>query len=711
VIPRMLASVTLDGTSDEPAWDGIPLLPVVMMMPVFGRAPTERTEILLGHDGEHLYMAGRLYDGDPDGVQANSRMRDSDDGSSDWFGIIIDSFNDNENALAFFTTPFGLRWDAAIVNDATMQGDADPMDVSWNTFWDVATARTPQGWFAEFRIPLSSLRFQTEDGRASMGIITWRRISRKAEHITFPAIPQDWGMLGSFKPSQARDCVLEGVSGGRPVYAAPYALAGWSRSAELDADSAAYLHARDARHELGLDVKYGITNNLTLDVTLNTDFAQVEADDEQINLTRFSLFFPEKRPFFLERASTFDFSFDESNRLFYSRRIGTSDGIPTRLYGGLRLVGRVGEWDLGVLNVQAAATDETPSSNFGVVRLRRRVLNPYSHAGGIATTRVGTDGSYNVAYGLDGLLRLFGDDYLTVKWAQTFASGAESQVWSTDAGRLFVNWERRTLKGLGYAVGSSYVGPAYDPAVGFEQRRDHTGANAELRYGWYPGAASALLSHTLFADGFALWRHADGAVESAEFGPGWEFESKTGFSGRVSPRVFRENVPETFRLSDDADVPAGAYTFSALEAEVRTPWGRSLAAAVELTGGTLYDGRHVSVIVQAWRASAALAIGADYEFSRVDFTARDQRFVAHVARLRLQYMPSTTLSFRGFVQYSSSARAVTGNFRLRYNPREGVDLYLVYDETLNTDRYRGLPHRPVSGGRTLMLKYTHTLAL
>ena len=389
-IPRINGPVTLDGFSDEAAWDDIPPLPLVMHQPNFGSPPSERTEILLGYDDENLYAAGRMYDREPHAIRAPSKKRDQIGAANDWLGVILDTFNDNENALAFFTSPTGLRTDMAIFNDA--RGDF-PANVSWNTFWDVATQRNGEGWFTEMRIPLSSLRFQSTEGRVVMGLVLWRVIARNFEFDTFPPIDSKWGFWGTLRPSLARKIVFEGLDARKPFYVAPYLLGGGERVFSLNEAESAYSRDDQPTYEAGLDVKYGLTSNLTFDLTVNTDFAQVELDDQQINLTRFSLFFPEKRIFFQERSSIFDFGFGESNRLFHSRRIGIHEGSPVRIYGGARLVGRLGAWDVGMLDMQTAPFEDLSSENFGVFRTRRQVLNPYSYVGGIVTSKIGAGGS------------------------------------------------------------------------------------------------------------------------------------------------------------------------------------------------------------------------------------------------------------------------------------------------------------------------------
>jgi hypothetical protein len=706
VIPRVQGKVTLDGLSDEPAWAGIASLPVLVHTPNFGAEPSERTEILVAHDDDFVYVAGRLYDGEPDKIQASSKKRDDMKLSNDWVGIILDTFHDRENGLGFFTTPAGLRLDMAMFNDA--EGDF-PANRDWNTFWDVKTVRNREGWFAEMRIPLSSLRYQVAGGRVVMGLIAKRFIARKNESITFPAISPKWGFWGSFKPSQSREIVLEDVSRRKPLYVAPYAIGGYGLSYALNEEETAYDGKDKFVHEAGLDVKYGLTNNLTLDLTVNTDFAQVEADDQQVNLTRFSLFFPEKRLFFQERASVFDFNFGNETGLFYSRRIGIHKGELVRIYGGARLIGRVGGLDVAFLDMQTAAVEDQPSENFGVLRVRRQVFNPNSWVGAIAASRIAADGNFNTAYGLDGIVKLFGDDYLSWNWAQTFATGEKNRAFSLDPAKFRINWQRRTLEGPAYDLEFSRAGADYEPGMGFEFRSDYSRFGNRLLYGWLPGEGSWLQRHSVFVSGFAYLRNADGTTESYEVGPGYQFTSKSGYYAMVNPKFCYENVSEGFSLSDEAEIPAGRYRFFDLQFMFYTPLQGKYYVEGLLDVGSFYDGRRTSVgLSPRFDVSSSLEIGGFYEFNTATFPARSQKFVAHIGRLRVLAMLSTKFSAAAFVQYNSAADAVTANVRIRFNPREGTDLYIVYNEGLNTDRMREIPILPRSMGRTLLVKYTYT---
>jgi hypothetical protein len=346
VLPRLTGPIQLDGLSDEPAWEAVQPWQPTQYEPNNGAPPTERTEFLVAYDDTYVYFALRGYDSDSTGIRANTLYRDRLSGD-DHFEILLDTFNDNETAVLFTTTPAGIRKDAAISNDASGGGITSGQWINgdFNTFWDVSTEVNGDGWFAEIRVPFTSLRFQDDDGRVVMGIILQRKVARKTERLVFPSVRPlaDWAFL---KPSLAQKVVLKGIRPHTPLYLTPYALTGLEQTFQLNETGTAYPREDDVKTEAGADLKYGITNNLTLDLTVNTDFAQVEADDQQVNLTRFSLFYPEKRQFFQERAGIFEFRTGGLSRLFHSRRIGlTDDGQPVRIYGGARLVGRWGGWD------------------------------------------------------------------------------------------------------------------------------------------------------------------------------------------------------------------------------------------------------------------------------------------------------------------------------------------------------------------------------
>ena len=705
-IPRLESAITFDGYCDEPAWKDIEPLPMVAQLPSFGAEPSERTEVMLAHDDEYFYLAARCFDREPEGIQATTAKRDDLPDNSDSIGIILDTFNDNENGLGFATTPTGSRIDTSIYGDMTNSGG---MSSNWNTFWDVKTAVTDRGWFVEMRIPFSSLRFQERDGRVVMGCTVFRWIARKEERIIFPAIPQNWGTSSYLKPSLSRDIVLTGVSGGNPVYITPYAVGGLGRNAVLNSAQTAYRHDNTTVREAGVDVKYGLTSNLTLDLTVNTDFAQVEADDEQVNLTRFSLFFPEKRLFFLERASNFDFKFYGSSRLFHSRSIGIYNGKQVPIYGGARVVGRAGRWDVGFLNMQTEKIGDMPSENFGVFRLRRQVINPNSYVGGIVTNRMGTDGSYNTAYGVDGVIRMFGDDYLNLNWAQTFDREDAEKVSPLDRSHIRAHWERFRHTGWAYGLNYNRAGKGYLPGMGYEQYPDLSNWIHFLRYGWNAGKTSRWFHYQWYEDFYLRKRIEDGSVNTFLLRTGVNGYTKKGYSAALNLTFNRENVREHLAFSESAIVPEGTYEFYGVTGNFSTPGGQRLSFSSGFTAGQFYDGNRLTVSSGIARSfSSLLDTGLSYQYNFVDFPERGQEFTAHIGSFRMLAMLSVKYSVTALVQYNSASDRAVANIRFRYNPHEGNDLYLVYDEGINTDRDTADPLLPRSANRTVMVKYTYT---
>ncbi|MFC1547906.1 DUF5916 domain-containing protein [Candidatus Neomarinimicrobiota bacterium] len=726
-LPRLSGAIRLDGRSDEAAWEALDPLPMTVHSPVFEAPPTERTEIRIAYDDDYLYAAGRFYDSDPSGIRGNSLVRDGSSPGEDNFGLILDTFNDNENALGFMTTPAGIRWDMAVYGDAVAGGHGYPWNSSWDTFWGAAVVRTDEGWFAEMQIPLSSLRFQDKEGRVVMGMSTFRLIARKNETHVYPSIPPRWDW-GVFKPSVAQDVVFTGIKSRNPLYVKPYLVGGTDQVSELNTAGDAYARTSQLAGNIGLDLKYGLSSNWTLDLTFNTDFAQVEADNEEINLTQFSLFFPEKRLFFQERASVFDFRMGGPNRLFYSRQIGLYEleedefqSVP--ILGGARLVGRLGDWDIGLLDMQTAraelevdsdSTVKVPSENFGVLRLRRQVLNRYSYAGGMVTSRIGSDGRTNTGLGVDALLRLFGDDYLVLNLAQTMDSEQSTGSQPLGATRFLGSWERRANEGWVYDLNISRAGADYLPRLGFESRTDYTRLGMELGYEWMPGEDSRVYRHSPEVN-LSFHFHNDSTilgfdeVESYELGPAWGYEGKAGDFGRIWVQQQYESLTDTLFLPEDNWVPPGAYTFNEIALFYRMPYSKLLRSGIRLQLGDFYDGRQISVgLMPDWIVSPHLSFGGEYRFTRGVFDERDQSFNAHLLTLRTQITFNTRLSIVTLGQYNSDDDAVSVNFRLRYNPREGTDLYLVYNDGLNTDRERVHPALPVSDSRTILLKYSTT---
>jgi len=708
--PRLAGSINFDGQVDDPAWQTVPKLELKQQVPQFGQASTEISEVRLAYDDNYLFLSGKFILSDSTLYRATTFKRDAMNGTTDYFGMIIDSYNDNENGLAFFTTPTGLRWDGTVFNDGQTE---ESMSLDWNTFWDVKTAKTDTGWDAEMRIPWASLRFQDNDGETIMGITSWWYISAKNEVGIFPLIPLNWGGMSMWKPSQSQEFRFRGVYSKKPLYLTPYLLGGYQESHELGDNETKYVQSKDPKLEAGLDLKYSINSNLTLDLTANTDFAQVEADDQQVNLTRFSLFFPEKRQFFQERASIFDFSFDNFNRLFYSRKIGINDdGDPVRIYGGARLQGRVNNHDIGLLNMQTESPfDSLNSENFTVLRVRRQAINQFSYLGGIFTNRTDFNGNFNSAYGLDAIVRVVGDEYLAAKWVQSFENGKSNDPLSLDPARIYLQWERRRYDGLAYKLAYSRAGKDWSPSMGFEEREHFNSFRGELSHGWLMGEQSKILRMRAFLRGFSVKDFISKKIQTAQIEPGFELETKSGWVVNSSLLPTREFVNESFELGN-ADIPVGEYDFTQFTATVFTPFGSLLGFWGMATVGSFYDGNLTSLTLSPrYNVSSQFNIEGFYQFNRGVFDNRGQSFASHLGRIKLEYLMDTKFSASAFLQYNSLDEVFVPNARIRYNPKEGNDLYIVFNDLLNSNRQREFPHLPKSNSRVVVVKYTYTFVL
>lgn len=704
-LQRINSPIKIDGQMDEDAWQSLPPFPLITFQPIYRADPSEKTVIRAGYDDNYLYFFGEFHDSSPTEIRANTMYRDRYS-NDDVFHVILDTFNDNENALWFMITPNGVRIDATISNDAT----GNWMNTSWNGFWDAATVINEKGWFAEVRIPFSSLGFQDKGGDVVMGLIVNRYLARQNERVIFPDISPEWSSA-QFKPSKAQDVLLQGIYSQKPVYITPYLLGGASQIAFETTDPSRFVTTTDVTQEIGLDLKYNINSNLTLDLTANTDFAQVEADEQQVNFTRFSLFFPEKRQFFQERSSLFDFNTGGPSRLFHSRRIGINEnGTPVRILGGARLVGRLGAWDLGILDMQTDKKGSLDSENFGVLRLRRQAFNPYSYIGVIATNRITVNGDYNTAYGLDGIIKMYKDHYLTLRYSQSFESDQDTDFF--DTARMLLLWEHRRNQGLNTRLGFTRSGPSYNPGMGFIRRNDFTLLEGDIFYGWFPGKASPfrIMRPGIVTETFL--RNSDGTLESAFFGTPFRMELKSGAILFVGSRTWHEDLRESFSISDSVDVPVGSYTFWMPDFNISAPEGNLFRPSIFAAYGKFYDGTRGSLGLGVdWYPSRFLELGADYDIDWIRFSDRDQSLNVHLLGIRIRGALNTQFSVNAFMQYNSvrEGHPLNTNLRIRYNFREGSDLYIVYNDDLNTDRGNFYPRRPASNNRAVLLKYTYTL--
>ena len=706
---RLIEPIEFDGWVTSEEWDDVPLINLEMQLPNMGEQPSQLSEVRLAYDDNFIYLSGRLYDSDAANMMANTKRRDAISGATQFFGVILDSYNDNENALAFFTTPTGIRWDSALSGDGL---GSNPMNLSWNAFWDVKVQRNGEGWFSEIRIPFSSLAFEDDDGDVTMGFITWRYIPRNNEIAMFPLIPPDFGDFSAWRPSYAQDIRFEGIKRRRPFYITPYVLSGYSNINSLNDAETQYVADNDFIREVGLDVKYGLSRSWTLDLSVNTDFAQVEADDQQVNLTRFSLFFPEKRLFFQERSGVFNFNFGRRDQLFYSRRIGINDGDIQSIIGGARVVGRSGAWDIGIISMQTANQDELKGENLSVLRAKRDIINDRSDVGFLLTNRMDFEGGYNTNYGIDFNWEVFEEHQINVRYAQTIASDIDNRFFHPDVSKYWISFSTQRRRGFSHGTSFSRSGIDHIPAMGFEVRDNYFRIGNRLAYNWFQKEDSPIFSHGLQTGGSAHWNNDTGKLESWGHRIGWNLRLKNSwnFDVRVRPQI--ENLVEDFDLADDVTIPIGDYRFMAYGVEVQTAMTGKFSANIEWTQGGFYDGNRTSLSLSpTYNVSSSLELSAAYEYNRANFDMRNEVLSLHLIRLRSLIMFDTKLSLATLVQYNNQSKTFQGNVRFRYNPSEGNDLFIVYNDDLNSDRFRESPTLPTTNQRSIQLKYSYTFRM
>ena len=490
---RLDESIDFDGLLDEAIYGTVPAISgFIQLTPDVGAAATERTEAWILFDETNVYVSARVWDSAPESQWvANEMRRDTNQlRQNDTFAVLFDTFYDRRNGVLFYTNPLGARANAQFTNEGNPNSD-------WNPVWDVRTGRFDGGWTVEMEIPFKTLRYRSEPPHI-WGVQLRRAIRRKNEWAYLTPLPvasgSGGGARGIFRVSQAGSLVgVEPPSAGRNLELKPYAMGG------LTTDMAATpVKINEGSADGGIDIKYGITQNLTADFTWNTDFAQVEVDERQVNLTRFPLFFPEKREFFLEGRGIFGFAsggftraasvarnpvagfFGDVNvpQLFYSRKIGLEEGRVVPIVGGARVTGKVGRFDVGLLNIHAGEetfSDSKPT-NFTVVRLRRDILRR-SSVGAMFTnrsvSRVAPGSSQ--AYGVDGTFAFFENVNLITYIARTQLPGPEHQGKDLSYQGKFEYAADR----YGFQVDHLVVEDNFLPEVGF-LRRDNFQAHLHV---------------------------------------------------------------------------------------------------------------------------------------------------------------------------------------------------------------------------------------
>jgi len=658
-------TIVIDGELNEPEWQQVqPATDFTQQEPFIGEPASERTEVRLLYDDDNIYVGVYCFDSAGDaGLVVNDVRRDFPPFENDVFGILLDTFGDNRNGFLFSTNPKGAK------RDGQVGGDGTTNNFDWDASWEVISQITESGWQAEMAIPFKSLRFRMGEEQV-WGVNFLRRVRRKNEQSHWSPIPVPFrlnrvSMAGSLNG-------ITGVRQGRNLYLKPYVTTPLVRRQGDDVDFIP---------EVGMDLKYGITPGLTLDVTVNTDFAQVEADAQQINLTRFSLFFPEKREFFLENAPIFQFGktargFQASGGReiipFFSRRIGISDDQLVPILGGARMSGSVGKYRVGVLTMQTDDSAGVPSTNFSVARVRRDILRN-SDIGAILVSKQGEGGDFNRTYGVDANMKFL--TYLNIssfllKTDTTDVSGDEA------AADVSVSWIDRF-----WEIETQFltIDDHFNPEVGFAPRRGIRKSRGRLGLHPRPGERirrirefrpTVEVSHITDQENRLVTRNLQTsfAIDLQN--------STTLWMGREA-RFERLDVP--FEIRSDQIIPVGDYDF----AEYRVWFGsdRSRMFSTELRAGTgeFWNGDRNSYQTRLL-FQPGYQFAADVSWNHADITLPSGDFDTDLFTTRLRYSFSTRMFLNALIQYNSTLKEIFSNIRFNFIYKPLSDIFLVYNE-------------------------------
>lgn len=698
---RLDEPLVVDGKLEERHYTRVPAIDgFVQQEPNEGEPATEATEVWLAYDDKNVYISARLWDSQPDKIIANELRRDNRNiFNNDNFAVIFDTFYDRRNGFLFHTNPLGALYDAQVTDERNTNSD-------WNTVWDVQTGRFAEGWTVEMVIPFKSLRYKTGDSQ--IWGINFRRIARtKNEWSYLTPVAASFGRQGMLKLSQAATMVgIEPPPSGLNLELKPYATSGLRTDRDADVP-----FENDFDPDIGFDAKLGVTKSLVADFTMNTDFAQVEADDQQVNLTRFNLFFPEKREFFLEGQGIFGFGGATGRRfggpqevpiLFFSRRIGLDDGQQVPLKAGGRLTGRAGKYTLGLLNIQTGGVDDADllATNFSVMRLKRDLFRR-SNIGVLATHRsqsLDRSGS-NSAFGIDANFSFFRDLDINAYYAKTSTDEMIGDDQSYMA-RLDYGGDR-----YGVDVSHLAIGDNFNPEVGFLRRTDIRKTSGKLRFSPRPRSLRSVRKFKLEA-GMNYYETGAGAVETKELELEFETEFQGGDNFSVDFTRSFEFLFDDFEITDDVTIPVGGYDFDQLRVSYRMGPQRPLTGWFNATTGGFFGGTRSEVgYFGRLEITEKLSLEPNLSFNWVDLPVG--AFNTTLMRFRGNYAISARSFIGGLVQYNTANHSLSTNIRYRWEYQPGSDLYVVYSDgrdTLNFDR-----HDASLRNQSLVIKITRLL--
>ena len=698
--PSMIAQ-SLDRTPvvdgnvlDDGAWTAVAAASGFWQVkPNDGEPSTQRTEVRIGYTDNALYIAVVAYDDNPDGIIVTDSRRDSSLDDTDAFLVIIDGMRDRRNGYVFGTNAAGVEYDGQVTREGAdlFGAGGRGFDLNWDGSWQVKSIISDFGWSAEFEIPFQTLRYGSDLDRP-WGINFQRNIRRNNEIAYWSPLDRNHNL---YRVSEAG--TISGIvpPPNRNLKLTPYVL-GTRRSGGELPDT-------ENDSEFGFDIKYSITPSLTLDVTYNTDFAQVEADEQQINLDRFNLFFPEKRPFFLENLEQFAVGTPQETELFFSRRIGISeDGTQIPVDGGVRMSGKVGSsTNVGLLYMSTESVEGiAPGNQYTVARINQDLGNR-SSIGAIYVGRDG-DGSYlspagddnNRTFGLDGRLGI-GDHLIVQSWiAKTETPGLNGRddAFEVKADYSSPKWTSRFLY--------SEVGVDFNPEVGFLSRKDFRSVSTTLLRRIRPSGGGRLLEMRPHVSYNGYWNF-DGFQETGFLHMDSHFEYRSGTELHTAVNLTRAGILDPFEIIDGVVIQPGTYDHTEIQIIYFTNQSRPLSFRLDATVGGRFGGDRASIAPQIkFRIGESFSSELSINYNDFDLPVPDGQFTANLAKLRLSYSFTPKILMQALVQYNDLEERLGTNLRFSWLQSANSGLYLVYNEVDE----QGIGALPT--GREFILKYS-----